>query len=130
MRVHSFHCHVWDTVIILEQVNLLHPLCPWCKIMVPWVALNSHNLATAQCANAMPSVTRGRRGIANGWLQNTYVIDFRVGYLGADPLHWTGPGEFSGQGCLADHKKKYEATVGAGLGISTPGSSNGGGEFR
>ena len=52
-------------------------------------------------------------------------IYFRVGDVGADPLHWTGPVKLSAQGCPADHKKTAEATIGRGLGISTAGGSNG-----
>ena len=48
MRVHFFHRHVQDTVIILEEVNLTHPRCPWCEILVPWRALNRQHLTTAQ----------------------------------------------------------------------------------
>ena len=39
-----------DTVIIVEEVNILHPLCPRCDIMVPWVALNGRHPNTTQCA--------------------------------------------------------------------------------
>ena len=35
MRVHFLHRHVWYTVVILEEVNLPHPWCPRCKILVP-----------------------------------------------------------------------------------------------
>ena len=39
-RIHFVHSHVWDTMIILEDVNFPHPLCPCCDIMLPWEALN------------------------------------------------------------------------------------------
>ena len=43
------HKHVWDTVVILEEGNLPHPWCPRCDMLVPWKALNGHNLTTDQC---------------------------------------------------------------------------------
>ena len=49
MRVHFFHRHVRDTVIILDEGNLSHPLCPCCKMLVTWLALNGRGLDTAQC---------------------------------------------------------------------------------
>ena len=47
MRVHFFHGHIRDTVIILEEGNLPHPRCSWCNILVPWQALNGRHLVTA-----------------------------------------------------------------------------------
>ena len=47
---HLFHRNVQDTVIILENRNLLHPLCLRCDMMVPCLALNGRHLVTAQCA--------------------------------------------------------------------------------
>ena len=49
IRVHFFHRHFQDTVIILEEGNLPYPRCPRYQIMVPWRALNGVHLATAQC---------------------------------------------------------------------------------
>ena len=40
-------------MIILEEVNLPHPRCPWCDILVPWLLLNRRHLTTAQCANGV-----------------------------------------------------------------------------
>ena len=34
---------------ILEEGNLSHPLCPCCKMLVTWLALNGRGLDTAQC---------------------------------------------------------------------------------
>ena len=49
MRVHFWHMHVQDTVVILEEGDLPHPRCPLCDMLVPWWSLNvSHNV-TAQC---------------------------------------------------------------------------------
>ena len=50
MRVHFLQRNVLDTVVILEKVNLLHPRCAQCNILVPWRDLNGRNPATAQCA--------------------------------------------------------------------------------
>ena len=60
MRVHFFCCHVRDTIIILEEVNLPHPWCSQCEMQVPWSALSGRHLLTAQCE-------RERRGSENGW---------------------------------------------------------------
>ena len=49
MRVHFCHRHVRDTVVILEEGNLPHPLCPLCDMLVPWKALNGTHRRTAQC---------------------------------------------------------------------------------
>ena len=49
MRVHFWHRHVRDTVVILEEGNLPHPCCPLCDIMVPWKALNGTHRRTEQC---------------------------------------------------------------------------------
>ena len=49
MRVQFWHRHVMDTVVILEQVNLTHPRCPLCDMLVPWKALNGTHRGTAQC---------------------------------------------------------------------------------
>ena len=50
MQVHFFHLYVRDTVIILEEVNLPHPRCPRCDMLVPWCALNGRHLVTSKCA--------------------------------------------------------------------------------
>ena len=50
MRVHFFHQHVQDIVIILEEGALPYPRCPWCDMLVPWQVLNKRHLTTAQCA--------------------------------------------------------------------------------
>ena len=49
MRVHLWHQHVRDTVVILEEGNLPHPRCPMCDIMVPCRSLNRIHRCTAQC---------------------------------------------------------------------------------
>ena len=49
VRVRFWHRNVRYTVVILEEVNLPHPSCPRCDIMVPWKALNGTHRRTAQC---------------------------------------------------------------------------------
>ena len=49
MRVHFLYRHVLDTVVILEEVNLPHPRCNRCDMLVPWRALNDRHPATDQC---------------------------------------------------------------------------------
>ena len=55
MRVHFLHRHVWDTVIILKEVNLPHPQCPQCEILVPWKSLNWKHVTTDQCDKGVES---------------------------------------------------------------------------
>ena len=47
MRMHFCSQHVLDIVIILEEVNLPHPRCSRCDILVPWRALNGRHHTTA-----------------------------------------------------------------------------------
>ena len=49
MRVHFWRRHVWDTVIILEEVNFSHPRCENCDMLVPWQSLNGRHKDTAMC---------------------------------------------------------------------------------
>ena len=49
MRVHFWHQHVRDTVVILEEGKLPHPRCPLHDTMVPWKSLNGTHRRTAQC---------------------------------------------------------------------------------
>ena len=48
-KVHFWHQHVRDTVVILEEGNLPNQWCPLCDMMVPWKALNGTHRRTAQC---------------------------------------------------------------------------------
>ena len=52
MGVHFVHRQMGDTVIIVEEVNLPHLLCPFCDMLFPWLGLNSLHLVTSQCYNA------------------------------------------------------------------------------
>ena len=49
MRVHFWHRHVRDTVVILEEGKLPHPWCPIYEMLVTWKALNGNHRRTAQC---------------------------------------------------------------------------------
>ena len=49
MRVHLWHRHVRDTVVILEKGNFPHPRCSLCDIMVPWRYLSRTHQQTTQC---------------------------------------------------------------------------------
>ena len=52
--------------------------------------------------------------------------DFRVGDVGNEPPHWTGPGKFLTWVRKADTGETDKETGGGGLGIPTAGCSNGG----
>ena len=49
MKVHFWHHHIRETVVILEKGNLPHPRCPLFDIMVPWRSLNGSHKSTEQC---------------------------------------------------------------------------------
>ena len=48
MRVHFWHRHFRDTVVILEVGNLPYPWCPLYGMMVTWKALNGTHRRTSQ----------------------------------------------------------------------------------
>ena len=48
MRVHFFYRNFRDTVIVLEEGNPHHSLCPRCDMLLNWSALNRSHLTTAQ----------------------------------------------------------------------------------
>ena len=43
IRVHLVHWHVFDTVVILEEVNSPHPRCVGCNMLAPRRALNGQH---------------------------------------------------------------------------------------
>ena len=49
-RVHCFHCHIQDTVFIMEEGNLPHPHFPQSGMLVPWMDLNGRYINTMQSA--------------------------------------------------------------------------------
>ena len=61
MRVHFWHHHVRDTVVIMEEGNLPHPRCPLCDMLVPYRSLNGSHKRTAHCKKG---VERKRRCLA------------------------------------------------------------------
>ena len=46
MRVYFVHCHVLNTVVILEEGNPPHPRCAQCDMLVPRRALNGRQPGT------------------------------------------------------------------------------------
>ena len=73
MRVHFFYCHVLYTVVFLEEVNLPHPRCSRCNMLVPWQALNDRHPVTAQCARG---AERKRRRLAEADLRDSLERTF------------------------------------------------------
>ena len=49
MRVHFWHRHVRDNVVILDEGNLPHRRCPLCDMLVPWKSLNGTHRRISQC---------------------------------------------------------------------------------
>ena len=50
IRVHFVHRHVRDTIVILEEGNCPHPLCPDCDMFALRSALNWWHYDTTLCA--------------------------------------------------------------------------------
>ena len=61
VRVHFWHLHVRDTVVILEEEHIHHPWRPLCDMLVPWKALNETHRRTTQCTQ---EAKRRRRRLA------------------------------------------------------------------
>ena len=53
MLLHFLHPHFINTAVIMEEVNLPHPRCARCDMLVPRWALNGRHPATAQCARVV-----------------------------------------------------------------------------
>ena len=75
MRVHFFHRHFQDTIIILEDGTPPHPRCPCCNMLVPCCALKRKHLATAQCAMGLE---RRRRRLVEEELQESLNRAFQA----------------------------------------------------
>ena len=75
MRVHFFHRHVQDTVIILEEGNLPRPRCPQCDMLVPWHALNRRHLSSYQCANG---AERNHIRLAEEYMRESFESIFQA----------------------------------------------------
>ena len=48
MQVYLWHRHIRNTMVILEEGSLPHPLCPLCDMMVSWWYLNGTHRRIAQ----------------------------------------------------------------------------------
>ena len=68
MQVHFLHRRVLDTVVILEEGNLLHPRFPRCNMLVPRSTLNGRHPVTTQCARG---AERKRRRLAEAELRES-----------------------------------------------------------
>ena len=58
MWVHFLHRHFLGTVVIMEEVNLPHPRCNRCDMLVPRRALNGMHPSTSQCARGVEQKRR------------------------------------------------------------------------
>ena len=59
IRVHFWHKHFRETIVILAEVNPPRPQCPLCNMLVLWWSLNGSHKHTAQCKNGAEQ--KGRR---------------------------------------------------------------------
>ena len=52
LQVHFLHCHIWGTLVILEEAN--HPLPRYtkCDMFVTWWALNRKHQTTVMCTRS------------------------------------------------------------------------------
>ena len=75
MRVHFWRMHVRDTIIILEEGNLPHPICENCDMFVPWQALNGCHKSTKMCRSG---TSRKRRRLAEAELRKSTEMAFEV----------------------------------------------------
>ena len=77
MRVHFLHRHVHDTVVMLEEGNLLLSRCPRCDLQVPqegaqWappgdLAVSEGGGAEAETAGRDGDVGKSRSGVPRLW---------------------------------------------------------------
>ena len=49
LRIHFLHVHLWETIVILEEVKLTHPYFPDCDIFFPWKVQNLQHPTTSLC---------------------------------------------------------------------------------
>ena len=49
LHIHFLHRNVRDTVIVMKEVNLPHPWCPSCDMLLLWVVLIDSQPSTKQC---------------------------------------------------------------------------------
>ena len=53
VRIHFWHRHVRDTLVILKELNLPFPRCPLGDMLMPWRSLNGIHRRTAQFRKGM-----------------------------------------------------------------------------
>ena len=75
MRVHFWRTHVRDTIIILEEVNLLHPRCENFDMVVPWRAFNGRHKSTTMCKRG---AERKLRRLAEAEIRESMKMAFEV----------------------------------------------------
>ena len=71
------HCHVQDTIVILEEGNLLNPRYLDCDMFIPWAVLNRRHPATSICAQGAEI---NRRNLLEEEAQAGTVTAFRDYY--------------------------------------------------
>ena len=49
LRIHFLYCHIWDTIVILEEDNHPHPRILAFDIFVPWLVLKHHLPTSVIC---------------------------------------------------------------------------------
>ena len=62
-------------MIILEEENLPHPICPQCDMLVPWWSLNGHHKSTAMCRSGEE---KKRRRLAEAEVRKSTEMAFKV----------------------------------------------------
>ena len=75
MKVHFWRWHVQDIVIILEEVNLPHPRCSRCHMLVPWRSLNGKHKSTTIFRSG---AERKRRRLAETEMQESTEMSFEA----------------------------------------------------
>ena len=75
MRMHFCSRHVRDIMIILEEVNLPHPRCSRCDMLVPWQALNGRHHNTTMYRKG---TERKRRWMAEKELRDSMERSFEA----------------------------------------------------
>ena len=53
--IHSMHCHMRETLVILEVSNRPQPCCLACEMFIPWAALKLCHPMTALYAKGVES---------------------------------------------------------------------------
>ena len=75
MRVHFWRRYVRYIVIILEEGNFTHPMCPRCDMLVLWWSLNGRHKSTAMCRSG---AERKRRRLAETQIRESTEMAFEV----------------------------------------------------